>query len=115
MLSPEYIREQEKKATKEASRRNLLPYVFWNTEDVYETESFPFPVLGEHEPKGWERIDELFCDASGWGAPDEPALTQEQLRAKIVDLIAEHGRVGFGITTVGQFQLYVGVYIKQAR
>lgn len=68
--------------------------------------SFPFPRLGDHVPEGWEQVDSLFCDATGLGEAWEPALTIDQLLEKL-----EVGK-GYAITSVDQFQLYLGVYEK---
>jgi len=57
-----------------------------------------------------ERIDTLFCDASGWGSPNEPALTQDQLFERLEEICKEHGKVDVAITEAGQFQLYLGVW-----
>jgi hypothetical protein len=61
---------------------------------------------GEKKIKGWELIDEHFVDKSGWGASDEPALTRLQFVKRI-----KEGH-GYAITNEGQFQVYVGEYIK---
>lgn len=61
----------------------------------------------------------LFCDKTGMGAPDEPALTPDQLKEKLhaaVLLAIPFGRtVGFAIVEEGQFQVKVGVFRKLPR
>ena len=62
-------------------------------------------------PKGcYTQGQSLFCDISGFGAPYESALTQEQLKAKLGEIIAEHGPVLVAVTEHGQFQGYLGVW-----
>lgn len=66
---------------------------------------FPFPFIGDHQPEGWEPTgEEYFVDTSGMGRSDEPALTAEQLVARLTV-----GR-GYALTQVGQFQAYLAEY-----
>lgn len=63
--------------------------------------------------KGYELIQELFVDSSGFGADDEPALTQNRFMNELSRIIAENnGRVYATITNAGQFQVYVGLFKK---
>ena len=64
------------------------------------------------ELKGYELIEELFVDSSGFGAPDEPALTYQQLLTRLRELVTEHGPLYSTITSVGQFQVYLGLFKK---
>jgi hypothetical protein len=67
---------------------------------------FPFPQLGDYCPPGWELLTELFVDSLGWDLFDAggPALSIAEFINRL-----EPG-AGYGITDVGQFQLYVGVF-----
>jgi hypothetical protein len=114
MLSLEYIEQEELKAAKRAARENKLPFVYWDATEVEKRIPFPFPILGSYIPKGWQRIDELFCDSSGFGDENEPALTSEELIRDIKEYIRWYaGRsVGFALTRCGEFQVYVGVYLQ---
>ena len=56
------------------------------------------------------RITTLFVDTSGFGRDDEPALSREQLKQKLIDLTEQYGPVLLGITEHGQFQAYIGVW-----
>ena len=60
----------------------------------------------DYKPKGWEFVEDLFVDNSGFGSLDETALTAGQFIEKI--------KKGFSyaITDVGQFQVYVSVFKK---
>lgn len=61
---------------------------------------------------GFELVEEVTVDNSGFGAPDEYADTSEQFTARLRRLIAEHGPLTAKITGVGQFQVYVGLFTK---
>ena len=70
------------------------------------------PVVDEY-PKGFTLVEELFVDNSGFGAPDEMALTRHQMERKLFELLeANNGEVHTYITNVGQFQIYLGVFTK---
>jgi hypothetical protein len=62
--------------------------------------------------KNYTQQENLFCDSSGFGQPDELALTQKQLVEKIEELVSEYGTIYTYITDIGQFQVYIGVYTK---
>jgi len=115
MFSPETIQHMNRESAAKAAQSRLEPIVF-EKEDLYQ---FPkhlrkeFPDLGDFRPKGWKLLDDpkpLFCDHSGWGSPNEPALTLEQLGFKLFDLHTEHPDYGYGIIEISQFQLYLGVF-----
>jgi hypothetical protein len=65
------------------------------------------------ELKGYKLIEELFVDSSGFGSPDELALTREQFEKKLLELLDQHGQLNATITGVGQFQVYVGLFKKE--
>jgi hypothetical protein len=75
---------------------------------------FPFPNLGSYVPKGWAEVDRLFCDKSGWGREDEPALTIAGLKRKLTEHVAAGNRYGYAIVEEGTFQVYIGVFEKNA-
>ena len=58
-------------------------------------------------------IDELFCDSSGFGNENEPALTQKGAEIYIEKLLNEHGEIYGAITSAGQFQVYVTIFKKE--
>lgn len=62
--------------------------------------------------KGYTLIKELFVDSSGFGADNEPALTQSQFEREITATLTEHGPLFATITRAGQFQVYVGLFKK---
>lgn len=58
----------------------------------------------------------LFVDKGGWGDGDEPALTLDQLVSNlrsVLDAVAGRASIGIGIVEEGQFQLYLGVFVKK--
>lgn len=63
--------------------------------------------------KGFEEVDTLFCDSSGFGSPGERALTRDQAEARIEEILAASNETLYaGITGIGQFQVYVTIYRK---
>lgn len=106
MMSLGTIQELSARAAERAAERELIPFVPFDAAEVEGWDSFPFPNLGDHRPEGWELVDSLFCDASGLGAANEPALTTKQLKASILANIPES--YGYAIIQEGQFQVYVG-------
>ena len=46
-------------------------------------------------------------DSSGMGAPGEAALTTSQFISHMLSETKKHGLLWWGITTAGQFQVYV--------
>lgn len=61
---------------------------------------------------GYELVDELFVDSSGFGQDGEAALTTGQLEQRLKHLLAEHGTLHAFITGAGMFQVYVGLFTK---
>lgn len=110
MLSPSNLRALSHQATVRAAAGRRRPFVIFTEADVDKFPPYPFPVIGDYKPEGWEMADELFCDSTGLGAPDEAALTQVQLRDQLKRLVASEATYGFAITSVGQFQFYLGVF-----
>jgi len=117
MMSPSTIRRMSDEQARKAAVNRRVPYVPFDEKEADRFgrgEPFPFPNLGSHRPHGWNLVESLFCDSSGFGGEGEPALTPGQLRARVKEIMArgdEEGKTyGFAITEVGQFQLYVGVF-----
>lgn len=76
---------------------------------VYKAERSSVETM---ELKGYELVAELFVDSSGFGAPDEPALTASQFDRELTSLLNTHGTLHAKITGAGQFQVYVGLFKK---
>jgi len=112
MFSPDTIRSMQQEAAEIAAQDQMVPFVYWKHDNLGPP--FPFPNLGDYVPAGWELIDHFMVDSSGFGAPDEPADTPEQLRARIEREITKHEgqTVGWAIIEVGQFQVVVGEFVR---
>jgi hypothetical protein len=78
-------------------------------ENVFKSEKMTVETA---ELKGFKLIKNLFCDNSGLGASDEPAYTINQLKDKLTEILNKHNTVYTYITDAGQFQVYIGVFIK---
>ena len=61
---------------------------------------------------GYELIQELFADSSGFGQDDEMALSVNQFERRIKELVSLHGTLTAKITNAGMFQVYVGLFKK---
>ena len=117
MMSLGVIKKMSDDAARKAKRGGETPYAFWDNKEIDEVRTFPFPFLGTYVPKGWEVLDQTwFVDSSGLGAPYESALTQKQFRNALKDFLAENPRrhIGFALTEVGNFQVYVAAYERKS-
>lgn len=67
------------------------------------------------EMMGYKLIENLFVDNSGFGLDNELAYTKNQF-IKEVEKILEKNKVVYAkITSVGQFQVYVGIFLKDKK
>lgn len=105
MRDPEDIKQEAMEAAEIAAQKNLEPFSVWPG-DKAKWPPFPFPFIGDYDPPGWKLVDRHFVDSSGFGAPNEPALTISQFMNKIKE------GLGYAILEAGEFQLYVGEYKK---
>jgi len=113
MMSLGSIHQMSRETGKRAAQMAMMPYVPIHEEEIYTYPPFPFPNIGDHRPKGWELVDTLFCDSSGFGAEDEPALSVRQLRRKLIELQRSDKAYGYAVIEVGQFQLHLGVFERR--
>lgn len=105
MYSLEVIEQINREAASAACEDDKEPLLITSEEQIADMPPFPFPALGDYVPLGWRDTGErLFCDSSGIGAPEEPALTTDQLKLKL-----EVGKA-YAIVEEGQFQVYLGVF-----
>lgn len=67
------------------------------------------PNIGDNIPLGYEKVKEYFVDNSGFGTRGEPAYT--------FNCFLNEVKAGYyyAITSVGQFQVYIGEFRKIAR
>jgi hypothetical protein len=115
MMSPSTIQRLSDEHARKAAVQRRVPYVPFDEKEVdtfgVNGMVFPFPNLGSYRPRGWELVEDLFCDGTGWGSEHEPAMTPRQLREKIKSIISKDAKTyGFAIIECGQFQLYIGVF-----
>lgn len=80
-----------------------------NLTDVFKS---PRCSVKTMELKGYELIDNIFVDSSGFGSPDEPAYTVSQLITELRKILRNNLIVYTSLTNVGQFQVYVGIFKK---
>lgn len=64
--------------------------------------------------EGFEEVETLFCDASGFGTTGERALTKGQAieRAELIIERNQNETLYCGLTGIGQFQVYVSIFKK---
>jgi hypothetical protein len=105
MMSLSQIAEESRKQAKKAARLHKQPYLF-EEEDRNCFPPFPFPNIGDYRPKGWELINQYFCDKLGFETSERGELTYKQL------IQALKPGYGYAIIEEGEFQLYIGEFKK---
>jgi len=72
--------------------------------------------LDDLDLSGFEKIETLFCDSSGFGGDSERALTKKQAELEVNRIIEENQGIELfcGLTGIGQFQVYVTVFKRAA-
>lgn len=87
------------------------PYVPANAEEIKTYPPFPFPDLCAFESDDWILTENSwFADSSGFGKDSEPALTIDRLKTELLTYHEDNPTHGFGITSIGQFQLYITAF-----
>jgi len=87
------------------------PHVPDSAEEIRGYPPVPFPDLQEFESTEWKDTEKSwFVDSSGTGADNEPALTISQFKLKLEAYHKANPTHGFGLTGVGQFQVYVSAF-----
>jgi hypothetical protein len=138
MMDLQTIISLNKKAGREARKESLEPKVL-SQDEIVELQDgnikpiSSIPYLGTHVPSGWKKFNvnkykdhfdfpswwygrkilrsgELWCDSSGFGAEDEPALTVSQFLKCVLVLLKINPKLGFGLHSTGQFQNGVRVF-----
>jgi len=77
--------------------------------DVYKSQK---GSVETSELLGFELLEELFVDSSGFGQENESALTLNSFEQKLKEHVKQNGVVYTCITGQGQFQVFVGVFKK---
>ena len=116
MKSLEAIHRDDAIAASKAAQERKEPLIL-EKQDIEEGH-YMFPYLGDYTPLGWrlcKRPEPLFCDTSGMGAPAERALTVSELRLRLKKLRRQNPNYGYGILSVGPFQLYLGIYLRKKK
>ena len=83
-----------------------------NWRDVFRAKA---ATVESMELRGYELVEDLFVDSSGFGADYEPALTVSAFEKRIQELLETHGTLTAKITGQGQFQVYVGLFRKTGK
>ena len=111
MYSLETIRSMNAATTERRRRRPVKLADDHDVDRLFKLHEIQLPHLGYAvEDVEAEELDVLFCDMSGWGRPDEPALTQAGFERRVTELLQEHGPLQLAVGEAGQFQAYVHVW-----
>lgn len=114
-MSLDTINRVNREVAAKAAQENLLPYVPFNSDEVDDWPTFPFPNFGENYiPEGWQKEGKWFVDSSETGSEDEPALTVKRFKKELRIYIAKHPGHGFAIIGEGQFQVYIGAFQRDS-
>ena len=111
MKSIESIRNEAAEAGKRVRKEKAG--VCFLLRDANDLEGMRIREIGTHEEwmdEHFRRLDTLFVDSSGFGRSGEGALTMEEFKAKLTQMVEEHGALYLGTTEMGQFQVHVGVW-----
>ncbi len=126
MMGAETIRDMQSAAASMAARDHKRPLICW--ENSIPADLKRMPNLGDYIPDGWRSVepdefsvldgcDSFFCDSSGFGSPGEPAMGFDRLCGSVETLMREAAEmsrtVGFGIIEEGQFQVYIGCFVRE--
>lgn len=64
--------------------------------------------------KGYREVTTLFVDSSGFGQVGERALTLNQAKAQVQDMLKRRKKPLYAaLTGIGQFQVYVTLFVKR--
>ncbi len=81
---------------------------FNEVEDLFKSRN-----LDAIDMEGYEEVETLFCDSSGWGHSGEAALTQNESQNRAQTILDENEEQLYcGLTGIGQFQVYATIYRK---
>jgi len=129
-MSGSQINTLQLEAAARASREGHVPLVVWGRDELTYA-----PFLGEYIPPGWRAAvwadteplarpkgsdwwhgeqAALFVDSSGFASDYEPALSLREAEDWVECLMhsARGQTFGVGILEAGEFQVYLGLYVK---
>lgn len=113
MFSLETIRSMNADAARKTRNTRKKPLVLKDAaaiQALFEHRGGKIPFFGDAvDDVKAEVLANLFCDTSGFGSPDEPALTIPQLIARLAQLVAD-GPIMIAQSEQGQFQGSVRVW-----
>lgn len=140
MMDSATMDELQSKSAYHARVNNIKPKMF-SEDEIFKMSDGDIsvlrdiPDLGHYRPQGWKRFNiieiknklkhkykilnnnknhgTLFCDASGFGCNDEPAMTVYECLETIQELDHIKKNLGYGIVRTGQFQIELGVFAKE--
>lgn len=105
--------------------REIDPLAPLSIDEVIVGALSPKALRGSRSWAGHRAVEDLrlFVDKGGWGSDGEPALTVDELVSNLRSVLDAlraapkdlQGTVGIGIVEEGQFQLYLGVFVKESR
>ena len=101
MRAIEEIMAESDKHYREAKKAKAKPFVAKRDGDE---DVFKCPNLGVYLPKGWEFVQDLWVDHSGFGSESEPALTIKRFLTKV------RKGYGYAIREAGQFQVHINEF-----
>lgn len=129
MLSASQIISISDDAAYRASQEGKTPLVPWKVADIAHA-----PFLGDYVPQGWRQADwdddfpfvenpptwgwpegmgAAVCVDSFGGDTDGPAMSPEAFGKFVLNLMQDTSEtVGIAIRQAGQFQVYIGLYIR---
>lgn len=109
MMSIRAMNDMAQAAAFRAAKAKKVPYRPYDAEEVRSyIDRFPFPLLGNYRPNGWELVQTVLVDTTGCGTESEPALTQEQLRNLVLNGLDND--YGYAVICSGQFQTTLGIF-----
>ncbi len=119
MMSLSAINELSNEMARRAARQRLIPYTFADKAEIiraFQIGRVCIPNIGSYRPKGWELVKEHFCDKSGFGRDDEPAMSFDQFKELLLSKqnVVGQPTPGWAIIEEGEFQVYVGEFQKKS-
>ncbi len=98
-----------------ATTTKRSPHVPSSVKEIENYPPVPFDDLQDFESTEWEDTEESwFVDSSGFGGEGELALTFNQFKLALQTYHKANPLHGFGITGVGQFQVYISAFAPRS-
>ena len=109
-----YIRKLTDEATLLAQQAGLRPTLASEAAMNWRrSKRFNVPFIGNYVPEGWVRGDEqFFVDTTGRAVPGSQAIPATEFYKKLIE--NTDPTVGYGVIEMGQTQVTVVLYRKEA-